>query len=129
MMGKEHFIETFGVPIYTLSTGGSGGAITSEGVGDGPAAERNAEGREQGRRQNQEDGHREKAIQLVEQYSWYGVLNHLRHVFGGGAKMCIGEPFARMPQQGRCLAEEEIHRLLGQALCPARERAAVRRFR
>ena len=34
MMGKEHFIETFGVPIYTLSTGGSGGAITSEGVGD-----------------------------------------------------------------------------------------------
>ena len=34
MMGKEHFIETFGVPSYTLSTGGSGGAITSEGVGD-----------------------------------------------------------------------------------------------
>jgi Tannase-like family of unknown function (DUF6351) len=34
MMGKEHFIETFGVPRYTLSTGGSGGAITSEGVGD-----------------------------------------------------------------------------------------------
>jgi Tannase-like family of unknown function (DUF6351) len=34
MMGKEHFIETFGVPMYTLSTGGSGGAITSEGVGD-----------------------------------------------------------------------------------------------
>ena len=34
MMGKEHFIETFGVPNYTLSTGGSGGAITSEGVGD-----------------------------------------------------------------------------------------------
>ena len=34
MMGKEHFIETFGVPTYTLSTGGSGGAITSEGVGD-----------------------------------------------------------------------------------------------
>ena len=34
MMGKEHFIETFGVPTYTLSTGGSGGAITSEGVGN-----------------------------------------------------------------------------------------------
>ena len=32
MMGKEHFIETFGVPTYTLSTGSSGGAITSEGV-------------------------------------------------------------------------------------------------
>jgi hypothetical protein len=28
-MGKEHFIETFGVPIYTMSTGGSGGAYTS----------------------------------------------------------------------------------------------------
>jgi hypothetical protein len=34
MMGKEHFIETFGVPSYTLSTGTSGGAITSEGVGN-----------------------------------------------------------------------------------------------
>ena len=34
MMGKEHFIETFGVPSYTISTGGSGGAITSQGVGD-----------------------------------------------------------------------------------------------
>ncbi len=34
MMGKEHFIETFGVPMYTLSNGSSGGAITSEGVGD-----------------------------------------------------------------------------------------------
>jgi hypothetical protein len=34
MMGKEHFIETFGVPLYTISTGGSGGAITSEGVGN-----------------------------------------------------------------------------------------------
>jgi hypothetical protein len=34
MMGKEHFIETFGVPNYTLSTGGSGGAITSEGIGN-----------------------------------------------------------------------------------------------
>ena len=29
MMGKEHFIETFGVPFYTISTGGSGGAYTS----------------------------------------------------------------------------------------------------
>jgi hypothetical protein len=29
MMGKEHFIETFGVPLYTMSTGGSGGAYTS----------------------------------------------------------------------------------------------------
>jgi hypothetical protein len=34
MMGKQHFIKTFGVPIYTISTGGSGGAITSEGVGN-----------------------------------------------------------------------------------------------
>ena len=34
MMGKEHFIETFGVPLYTLSTGGSGGAYTSEQVAD-----------------------------------------------------------------------------------------------
>jgi hypothetical protein len=34
MMGKEHFIETFGVPTYTLSSGTSGGAITSEGVGN-----------------------------------------------------------------------------------------------
>ncbi len=34
MMGKEHFIETFGVPAYTLSSGTSGGAITSEGVGN-----------------------------------------------------------------------------------------------
>jgi hypothetical protein len=34
MMGKEHFIKTFGVPSYTISTGGSGGAITSEGVGN-----------------------------------------------------------------------------------------------
>jgi hypothetical protein len=34
MMGKEHFIETFGVPTYTLSTGESGGAITSQGVAD-----------------------------------------------------------------------------------------------
>lgn len=34
MMGKEHFIETFGVPIYTISTGGSGGAYTSLQVAD-----------------------------------------------------------------------------------------------
>jgi hypothetical protein len=29
MMGKEHFIETFGVPVYTISWGRSGGAYTS----------------------------------------------------------------------------------------------------
>jgi len=29
MMGKEHFIEEFGMPTYTISTGGSGGAYTS----------------------------------------------------------------------------------------------------
>ena len=29
MMGKEHFIETYGSPDYTVSTGGSGGAYTS----------------------------------------------------------------------------------------------------
>src|SRR6185369_6805325 len=34
MMGKEHFIETFGVPSYTLSMGGSGGAYTSLQVAD-----------------------------------------------------------------------------------------------
>ena len=34
MMGKEHFIETFGVPTYTVSTGGSGGAYTSLQVAD-----------------------------------------------------------------------------------------------
>jgi Tannase-like family of unknown function (DUF6351) len=34
MMGKEHFIETFGVPHFTVSTGGSGGAYTSLQVGD-----------------------------------------------------------------------------------------------
>ena len=34
MMGKEHFIETFGVPDFTVSTGGSGGAYTSLQVGD-----------------------------------------------------------------------------------------------
>jgi hypothetical protein len=34
MMGKERFIETFGVPFYTISTGGSGGAYTSLQVAD-----------------------------------------------------------------------------------------------
>jgi hypothetical protein len=34
MMGKEHFIETFGVPLYTLSTGQSGGAYTSLQIAD-----------------------------------------------------------------------------------------------
>ena len=34
MMGKEHFIETFGAPLYTISTGGSGGAYTSLQVAD-----------------------------------------------------------------------------------------------
>jgi len=34
MMGKEHFIETFGVPSYTISLGGSGGAYTTLDVGD-----------------------------------------------------------------------------------------------
>ncbi len=34
MMGKEHFIETFGVPHYTVSTGCSGGAYTSLQVAD-----------------------------------------------------------------------------------------------
>jgi hypothetical protein len=34
MMGKEHFIETFGVPEFTVSTGGSGGAYTSLDVSD-----------------------------------------------------------------------------------------------
>lgn len=34
MMGKEHFIETFGVPLYTVSSGGSGGAYTSLQVAD-----------------------------------------------------------------------------------------------
>jgi hypothetical protein len=34
MMGKEHFIETFGVPQSTLTTGGSGGAYTSLQVAD-----------------------------------------------------------------------------------------------
>jgi len=34
MMGKERFIETFGVPLFTLSTGTSGGAYTSLQVAD-----------------------------------------------------------------------------------------------
>jgi hypothetical protein len=34
MIGKEHFIETFGVPDYTISTGGSGGAYTSLQIAD-----------------------------------------------------------------------------------------------
>ena len=34
MMGKEHFIETFGVPLFTVSMGGSGGAYTSLQVAD-----------------------------------------------------------------------------------------------
>jgi hypothetical protein len=34
MMGKEHFVETFGVPVYTISVGGSGGAYTSLQVAD-----------------------------------------------------------------------------------------------
>jgi hypothetical protein len=34
MMGKEHFIETFGVPRYTVSSGGSGGAYTSLQIAD-----------------------------------------------------------------------------------------------
>src|SRR4029453_16949426 len=34
MMGKEHFIETFGVPRFTVSTGGSGGAYTSLQIAD-----------------------------------------------------------------------------------------------
>ncbi len=34
MMGKEHFIKTFGVPLFTVSTGGSGGAYTSLQISD-----------------------------------------------------------------------------------------------
>jgi hypothetical protein len=34
MMGKEHFIKTFGVPLFTVSTGGSGGAYTSLQIAD-----------------------------------------------------------------------------------------------
>ena len=34
MMGKEHFIEEFGVPDWTVSVGGSGGAYTSLQIAD-----------------------------------------------------------------------------------------------
>jgi hypothetical protein len=34
MFGKEHFIETFGVPDWTVSTGGSGGAYTTLQIAD-----------------------------------------------------------------------------------------------
>jgi hypothetical protein len=34
VMGKEHFIETFGVPFYTMTMGGSGGAYTSLQIAD-----------------------------------------------------------------------------------------------
>jgi len=34
MMGKEHFIETFGVPQFTVTSGGSGGAYTSLQIAD-----------------------------------------------------------------------------------------------
>ncbi|OFW17692.1 MAG: hypothetical protein A3H97_15800 [Acidobacteria bacterium RIFCSPLOWO2_02_FULL_65_29] len=34
VMGKERFIETFGVPFYTITTGGSGGAYTSLQIAD-----------------------------------------------------------------------------------------------
>ena len=34
MMGKEHFIEEFGVPFYTFTTGQSGGAYTSLQIAD-----------------------------------------------------------------------------------------------
>jgi Tannase-like family of unknown function (DUF6351) len=34
MMGKEHWIETFGVPNYTITLGSSGGAITSQDLAD-----------------------------------------------------------------------------------------------
>jgi Tannase-like family of unknown function (DUF6351) len=34
MMGKEHFIKTFGLPVYTVSTGCSGGAYSSLQVAD-----------------------------------------------------------------------------------------------
>jgi hypothetical protein len=34
IMGKEHFIETFGVPDWTISTGGSGGAYTTLQIAD-----------------------------------------------------------------------------------------------
>jgi len=34
ILGKEHFIETFGVPDWTISTGGSGGAYTTLQIAD-----------------------------------------------------------------------------------------------
>lgn len=34
MMGKEHFIKTYGAPAYTVSTGSSGGAYTSLEIAD-----------------------------------------------------------------------------------------------
>ena len=34
MMGKQHFIETFGVPAFTVSVGSSGGAYTSLQIAD-----------------------------------------------------------------------------------------------
>ena len=34
MMGKEHFVEEFGVPLFTMTTGGSGGAYTSLQIAD-----------------------------------------------------------------------------------------------
>ena len=34
IMGKEHFVETFGVPDWTTSTGGSGGAYTTLQIAD-----------------------------------------------------------------------------------------------
>jgi hypothetical protein len=34
MMNKEHVVETFGIPKYTISLGTSGGAITTQDVGD-----------------------------------------------------------------------------------------------
>ena len=34
MLGKEHFIKTFGVPDWTISTGGSGGAYTTLQIAD-----------------------------------------------------------------------------------------------
>jgi len=34
IMGKEHFIETFGIPNYTISLGSSGGAITTQDLSD-----------------------------------------------------------------------------------------------
>jgi hypothetical protein len=34
MLGKEHFIKTFGVPDWTVSTGGSGGAYTTLQIAD-----------------------------------------------------------------------------------------------